>query len=580
MAGGPGASNLLDSEAMITPPPQRSSAARDAQFRSLAENASEPIITIDADDHVIFANAAAARVFGYPLDELERMAFTSLIPERFRARHRAGMQRYLRSGERRLSWDGIELVGLRRDGSEVPLEVTFGEYASDGQRYFSGIMRDITARQAADKERVALLERERHARLEAQAANRAKSEFLATMSHEIRTPINAIIGYTDLLIAEISGQLNEAQRSHLARIQVSSEHLITLIGDILDLAKVEAGRMRVEHECHDVGETADAALTLVREQARRRGIRLENQCAMESQLEYYGDSDRVRQILVNLLSNAVKFTEPGGSVTVTCSQQTDTACDATGAEDGCVFITVEDTGIGMSEDELARVFDPFVQASSGLTRERGGTGLGLTISRQLARLMDGDLTAVSTPGAGSRFTLRLPRSPSAVAPPDEALLAGLDVGDAALAAVGDVLQLEIDAIVEAYVQRLQTDGSFPTEALSSVDIEDHAATLLADVGQALIILGKSGQDAQHLLRDGTRIQSIIAELHGAQRARLMWLEPALEREWDVLWEELERGVRGRLGERPGLEVGLAAMHRMIDYARHVSLRAWRQFERP
>ena len=568
---------------MSTTPSSRSAPASDAQFRSLAENAAEPIITIDAEDHIVFANDAAARVFGYTIDELLQMPFTGLIPQRYRKSHRVGLTRYVRSGERRLQWDGIELVGLSRDGTEVPLEVTFGEHVHEGRRYFTGIMRDISARRAAETERARLLEREREARADAQEANRAKSEFLATMSHEIRTPINAIIGYADLLVSEITGTLNDRQREHVTRIQASSRHLITLIGDILDLAKVEAGRMTVTQECHSVAETVSAALTLMRDMARRGDIILENQCPVDPLVEYYGDPDRVRQILVNLLSNAIKFTEPGGRVTVSCSQRDAPECLAeAGIDARCTYIRVEDTGIGMSAEDMARVFRPFEQAQGGLTRERGGTGLGLTISRQLARLMDGDLTALSTPGVGSCFTLWLPQSATRVAPPDETLLATRDDGAVSgLRRVGEQLQLEIEELVDAYVRRIQDDPTFPTDGVSRAEIEDHASTMLADMAQALVVLSDSEERAEHLLRDGTRIQSIIAELHGAQRARLHWLESALNSEWDVLWQELERVLHERIDAAPeDVAHALAALRRMIDYVRYISVRAWRQFEHP
>ena len=571
-------------EDMSTTPSSRSAPATETQFRSLAENAAEPIITIDTEDHIVFANNAAARVFGYAVDELIRMPFTSLIPERYRMSHRAGLTRYVRSGERRVQWDGIELVGLSRDGTEVPLEVTFGEHVHEGRRYFTGIMRDISARRAAETERARLLERERAARADAQEANRAKSEFLATMSHEIRTPINAIIGYADLLVSEISGSLNDRQREHVTRIQASSRHLITLIGDILDLAKVEAGRMTVAQECHSVADTVTAALALMREMARRGDITLENECrASAPDAEYYGDPDRVRQILVNLLSNAIKFTEPGGRVTVSCSQGDAAECLAeAGIDARCTYIRVEDTGIGMRPEDLARVFRPFEQAQGGLTRERGGTGLGLTISRQLARLMDGDLTAVSTPGEGSSFTLWLPQSATRVAPPDETLLAARDDGaGAGMRGVGEQLQQEIEQLVATYVRRVQDDPTFPTEGVSRAEIEDHASTMLADMAQALVVLADSEERAEHLLRDGTRIQSIIAELHGAQRARLHWLESALNHEWDILWEELERVLHDRVHAAPDdVANALAALRRMIDYGRYISVRAWRQFEHP
>jgi two-component system, cell cycle sensor histidine kinase and response regulator CckA len=244
--------------------------------------------------------------------------------------------------------------------------------------------------------------------IEAEAANRAKSEFLANMSHEFRTPMNAIIGYSDLLEAEIMGPLTEEQRKQLTRIRASSDHLLRLVEDVLDLAKIEAGRIAVERECARASVPIQAALELIEPQARERGLQVENRCAVDDGMCFIGDVDRVRQILANLLSNAVKFTEPGGRVTVTCETVAQPDPDALLSGDRpWLCIMVEDTGIGMDADQIAAVFEPFVQAESGRTRTKGGSGLGLTISRHLARLMNGDLTVASAPGEGSCFKLWL-----------------------------------------------------------------------------------------------------------------------------------------------------------------------------
>jgi PAS domain S-box-containing protein len=248
-----------------------------------------------------------------------------------------------------------------------------------------------------------------HARAEAEAANRAKSEFLANMSHEFRTPINAIVGYADLLQMEITGPLLDEQKEQLRRIRASSTHLLGLIEDVLDLAKIESGRITVERDRAAVGTTVAAAIELLQPQAEAGGISIENQCRRDSDQHYVGDADRVRQILANLLSNAVKFTESGGKITVSCGTGERSPDGVRVSRRGsCVFINVRDTGIGMTPDQLESVFAPFVQADSGATRTRGGTGLGLTISRRLARLMGGDLTVESEAGEGSCFTLWLP----------------------------------------------------------------------------------------------------------------------------------------------------------------------------
>jgi signal transduction histidine kinase len=240
----------------------------------------------------------------------------------------------------------------------------------------------------------------------AREANLAKSRFLSSMSHEIRTPLNAIIGFTSLLDLEVAGPLTADQSHYLSRVRASSTHLLKLIDDVLDLAKVEAGRMDVKHEKAQAASVMSSAVGLVEPQASAAGIIFDH---MDLNTDaYLGDEDRVRQILLNLLANAVKFTEPGGRVTVTCGTTHDPDPEAVLAAEGSwLYIRVADNGMGIAPQMQESVFEPFMQSDVGLTRKRDGTGLGLTISRELARRMGGDLTLRSTEGEGSCFTLWL-----------------------------------------------------------------------------------------------------------------------------------------------------------------------------
>jgi signal transduction histidine kinase len=251
---------------------------------------------------------------------------------------------------------------------------------------------------------------------EALDANHAKSRFLATMSHEIRTPLNAIVGYTDLLELGVAGPPTPGQREYLARVKASSDHLIRLIDDILDLAKVESGRIILDRDTIAAQVSISAAVALIEPQARSAGVGLETRCSHASSF-YVGDDDRVRQILVILLSNALKFTDRGGSITVSCGTRRTPDAEAKLAGNGpWTFIRVEDTGIGISPAQAESVFQPFVQADPGNTRKQGGAGLGLAIGLELANRMGGDLTLRSAVGEGSCFTLWLPGAAPELAP--------------------------------------------------------------------------------------------------------------------------------------------------------------------
>ncbi len=260
-----------------------------------------------------------------------------------------------------------------------------------------GTNRDVTAERAAAAERERLLAATEAARREAEAANRGKSEFLAVMSHELRTPLNAIGGYADLMEMGIRGPVTEQQCEDLRRMQASQRHLLGLINEVLNYAKLETGAVRYDLAAVGVWEAIAGAEALVAPQARAKGLALVT-TACDSTLIVRADAEKLRQILVNLLSNAVKFTERGGRIELGCATR-----------DAMVAATVRDTGIGIAPDQLARIFEPFVQVRSDLTRTADGTGLGLAISRDLARGMGGDLTVESAPGVGSTFTLVLPR---------------------------------------------------------------------------------------------------------------------------------------------------------------------------
>jgi signal transduction histidine kinase len=247
-------------------------------------------------------------------------------------------------------------------------------------------------------EREHLLESERRARADAEFANRAKSEFLAIMSHELRTPLNAIAGYTELIDLGVHGNVTEQQREALRRIQKSERHLLGLIEGVLSYARIETGRVNYHITAVNTDELIATTEALVAPQMQSHSLRLELKGCGGSLL-VAADRDKTQQILLNLVSNAIKFTPEGGWIAI--------SCNPVGRN---VEMSVEDSGVGIPEDKLASIFEPFVQVDTRLTRTREGVGLGLAISRDLARGMAGDLTVTSTVGVGSKFTVTLPRA--------------------------------------------------------------------------------------------------------------------------------------------------------------------------
>jgi signal transduction histidine kinase len=291
------------------------------------------------------------------------------------------------------SWAAIPL--LQDDRALGALALGFSErreFAPEDRALIEAVAQQCA--QALDRAR--LFDSEHAARARADEANRAKTEFLAVMSHELRTPLNAIAGYAELLDIGVHGPLTDAQRETIERIQRSQRHLLGLINDVLNFARIEAGRVELDLRPLPIHETLAGLETLVSPLVEKKRLRYRYE-PCDSSLMVRADAEKIRQILLNLLSNAIKFTESRGEIVVACGDDGSTAC-----------IRVRDTGAGIPADKLERIFEPFVQLDSGRTRTHEGTGLGLSISRDLARAMGGDLTVESVLDQGSTFTLRLP----------------------------------------------------------------------------------------------------------------------------------------------------------------------------
>jgi PAS domain S-box-containing protein len=462
-------------------------------------------------------------------------------------------------------WGSGAVVPMRLDGDTVGAMVLAGGCGEPWCVEDLAVAEELARRAALAVERARLYER-------ALAANVAKSQFLATMSHEIRTPINAIIGYAELMEVGIGGGLSATQSAYLARIRYSSQHLLGLINDILDLAKVEAGEMRFAREPVAAGEAAAAVAAMMVPQAEAKSVRLVSE-VYDPALEVLGDPDRFRQIVLNLLSNAVKFTNAGGRVAIRCGAADEAPPEAGVAGPGpWAWVEVADTGIGIPPEQLARVFEPFTQVDGTHTREQGGTGLGLAISRRFARRMGGDVAAWSRPGEGSVFTLWLPAAGSAAAP--SPLAAAREVPG--LASVGRVLEERVEEVLAAWTQRMGREPSLPSaRGLAWVKLEDHAATFVVEVARALMALDAGGGEPS-LLRDGESITRTVACLHGAQRARLGFTADEVRLEYRLLFEEAERLLRRHVPALTDADPGpaLDVVRRLIDHGMELALEAY------
>ena len=453
----------------------------------------------------------------------------------------------------------------------------------------------VQALRRANAELAATAEAARAAQIAAESANRAKSAFLATMSHELRTPLNAILGYASLLLDGLAGPLAPPQRDFVERTRSSGRHLLGLVEEVLDIAKVEAGQMRVDVGPVSAARVVNAAVTLVRPQAASAGVDVDASQCTNVLGEVTGDERRVRQILLNLLANAVKFTRPAGRVTVRCDRIEGKAPFSPSPFGSWMCLGVTDTGIGIEAEHLETIFEPFVQLDASHTRARGGTGLGLAISRRFARLMGGDISVTSRLGHGTTFTLWLPAwerdrpataRPQPLRDPDRILhvpmpnlrLTGARAGRVAL---GELLVVSASSIVDTVVDRLRGDPEIPRARLvTRTELEDHIATYLSDIGQLFAIVDERGTERLPLLIDGAAIQHLIAERHGAQRQRLGWTEDELRREHATLIAEVERIVldSSLLTGSPPSDT-LPFLRLILQEAEDVSVRGFREAAR-
>ncbi len=382
------------------------------RMRLTVDKALDAVVTMDAEGRIQGWNAQAEVTFGWSRAEaIGRSLADTIIPPSQREAHARGLARFLETGTGRLVNTRVEMPAWHRDGHEFPVELSVSAIALGDTHLFTAFVRDITERKHADEEL-------RSAKEAAEAASRAKSEFLATMSHEIRTPMNGIFGMTELALDTAD---DAERRDFLVRARACAESLMTIINDVLDFSKIEAGKLDLECIEFDVRSVVDGVLDTLAIEANRKQLELVGfvDAALPPRLK--GDPGRLRQILMNLAGNALKFTDHG-EIVIRLER---------GGDVGALIplrCTVSDTGIGIPPDKQAAIFESFTQADSSTTRRYGGTGLGLAISQRLVALMGGAIGVESEPGHGSTFwfTVALEEG-GAVVPFDYGALAGMRV---------------------------------------------------------------------------------------------------------------------------------------------------------
>jgi len=386
-------------------------ASNERKLRTITDSALDAVIMVDPAGNIAHWNPAAETIFGYSYEEmLGQQVHKILAPSRYREAASKGHLHFMSSGQGAAIGKTLELAALRKDGTEFPIEISLNSIEQDDGWWAVAVLRDITERKQAEQqaEDYAAALKSNNLVLEelnrsVEAADRAKSEFLANMSHEIRTPMTAILGFSDVLL----GNLDEEEVENFSAattIKRNGKYLLDLINDILDLSKIEAGRLEAERiACSPSNVVADVA-SLMRVRAEAKGLPL--------RIEYVGgipetiqcDPTRLRQILINLVGNAIKFTE-SGSVRLVSRLVQGTARPPS------MQFDVIDTGIGMTQGQASKLFQPFMQADASTSRKFGGTGLGLTISKRLAKVLGGDIAISSSPGKGSTFSVTVETGP-------------------------------------------------------------------------------------------------------------------------------------------------------------------------